>query len=439
MPSTSKNIQKIGDKMQMRKIRKYSVISLLLTLILAVPVLSVGKISPAVDIIAADYTMAKSGLVGQNIEFTKTDFKEALGVSSVGKITITGLPASTEGTLKLGSQPVSVGQVISERNLDVLKFVPLGGDEITAKFTFRRGKNTGGMEYECALYTLKAVNLAPSVNGDKSVSTDIPVYSGVTFLGTVPASDPEGDTMTFEIISDAAHGKVKLTDRKRGYFEYTSAEDYKGRDSFTVRVTDKYGNRSETAKIILSVSPAKENEVFADMGDHWATSAVITCVREGIIEGASVGEKFYPDEYLSRGEFLHLAMNAAGCNGFTGIYTGFADDSDIPAEYKGSVALAETLGIIDGVETETGLKFYPNNQITRCEAAVILSRITGISAGGEVAVFADSADIPVWAVSAMQGLHSKGILRGMGEGRIGAYSSLTRGAAAQMIASAIMY
>lgn len=425
--------------MQKKKLRRYSLISISLALILAVPVLAGSKISPAVDIIAADFTMAKSGLVGENIEFTKADFKEALGVSSVGKITITGLPSSSEGTLKLGAQPVSVGQVISERNLDVLKFVPLGGDEVTAKFTFRRGKNTGGTEYECALYTLKTVNLAPEAAPDKAAATDIPVYSGVTYLGTVPAADPEGDPMTFELLSDAAHGKVTLTNRERGYFEYISEADYKGRDSFTVRVTDKYGNRSEAIKITLSVSAAKENEVFADMGEHWATSAVITCVREGIIGAADVGERFYPDEYLSRGEFLHLAMNAAGCKGFSGSYTGFIDDADIPAEYKGSVALAETLGIIDGIETEAGIKFCPNNQITRCEAAVILSRITGISAVGEVAVFADSADIPVWAVSAMQGLHSKGILRGMGDGRIDAYSSLTRGAAAQMIAASIMY
>ncbi len=423
----------------MQNFRKYSVVSLLLAMTLAVPVLANHKLSPAVDIIAADYTMAKSGLVGQDIEFTKNDFKESLGLSSVGKITITSIPSSAEGTLKLGARPVSVGQVISERNLDVLKFVPLGGDEITAKFTFRRGKNTGGAEYECALYTLKTVNSAPVVNPDKEVSASIPVYSGVTHLGTVQASDPEGDNMTFEIISDADHGEVKLTDRKRGYFEYTSADNYKGRDSFTVRVTDKYGNRSETAKITLLVSQPAANEVYADMGEHWATSAVITCVREGVIEAASVGEKFYPDEYLSRGEFLHLAMNAAGCKGFTGIYTGFADDSAIPTEYKGSVALAETLGIIDGVETEAGIMFYPNNQITRCEAAVILSRITGITGQGEVAVFADSADIPVWAVSAMQGLYNKGIIRGVGGGKINAYSSLTRGAAAQMIASAIMY
>ncbi len=61
----------------MQNFRKYSVVSLLLAMTLAVPVLANHKLSPAVDIIAADYTMAKSGLVGQDIEFTKNDFKES--------------------------------------------------------------------------------------------------------------------------------------------------------------------------------------------------------------------------------------------------------------------------------------------------------------------------------------------------------------------------
>lgn len=405
--------------------------------VLAAPCFAKGKLSPALDIIVTEYSMAKSGLVGEDIEFTKEDFSESLGVSSVGKITVTSLPEPTAGRLQLGGSAVSVGQVISERNLDVLKFVPYGSGEITAKFTFCRGGETTGTEYACDLYTLKSVNHAPIINPDKETAVDLPVYSGVTYLGSVGANDPENDPITFEVISEPDHGSLVFTDRKRGYFEYTAAENYSGRDSFTVRVVDKYGNRSETAKITVRVSEAKDGEVFSDMENHWANSAVITCVRNGIIKEASDGEKFYPDEYLSRAEFLHIAMNAAGCGGFKGHYTGFSDDDDIPTEYKGSVAIAQTLGIIDGIETEAGVKFYPNNQITRCEAAVIISKITGISAGDDVAVFADSSDVPVWARSAMQGLYSKGILRGVGDGQLNAYASLTRGAAVQLIASAI--
>lgn len=422
--------------------KKYLVSAAVLTGIvvsLAIPCMAKGKLSPALDIISNEHTMAKSGIIGTDIEFSKEDFSESLGVSSIGKITIASIPESHLGRLQLGAHAVSVGQVISEGNLDALKFVPYGSDEITAKFTFHRGKGMGGPEYECAIYTLRTVNSTPTISTDTSAVTgDLTVYSGVTHLGSIKASDKENDPLTFEIVSDAAHGAVKLTDRARGYYEYTADANYSGRDSFTVRVTDKFGNRSDVRKISFKVSKPTDNEVFSDMGKHWANSAVITCVRQGIIDTATAGEKFYPDEYISRGEFLYLAMNAAGCGGFSGSYTGFADDADIPEKYKGCVALADTLGIINGVETDAGVKFYPNNQITRSEAAVILSRITGIDAGGEVAVFADENDIPAFAKSAMRALYAAGILRGVGEGRLDAYSPLTRGAAVQLVASAIM-
>ena len=399
---------------------------------IGIPVGAYGSLSPALDIIAAEFTMAKSGLVGTGIYFEKEDFAAALDVEKVGKITITSLPDATLGRLQLGSRYVEVGQTISERNLDSLKFVQYGSGEVEASFKFTRGSDVYGTAYECALYTLTKVNTAPSVEANVNASKDgATAYSGVTHLGAIRAEDREGDSLTFEIMKNAAHGTVRLTDKARGYYEYTSEDGFVGKDSFTVRVTDKYGNRSSEAKITVAVVSADENEVYADMDGHWANAAVISCVKAGVIDAAQAGDKFYPDAYISRAQFLALAMSAAGYTGFSIPSTGFADDADIPAEYKGCIAAAEALGIIGGIESADGLRFYPNNQITRCEAAVILSRLTGIS-GGAVSVFADEA-IPAWAEGAMVGLYNAGILRGMGDGTLGAYTPITRGAAAQLV------
>ncbi len=398
----------------------------------ALPVSASGSLSPALNIIAADFTMAKSGLIGTGIYFEKEDFAAALGVENVGKITIASLPEPTLGRLQLGSRYVEVGQTISERNLDSLKFVQYGSGEVEASFKFTRGSDVYGTAYECALYTLASVNTAPTVEMGVSASTDAPTaYTGVAYLGAIRATDREGDSLTFEVLKSPSNGTVKLTDKARGYFEYTSAGGFVGKDSFTVRVTDKYGNRSTDAKITVRVEKASESEVYADMGEHWANTAVITCVKAGVIDAANTGDKFYPDAYISRAEFLALAMNAAGYTGFTIGNTGFADDADIPDEYKGCIAAAEAFGIIDGIETDTGVRFYPNNQITRCEAAVILSRLTGIT-GGAVSVFADES-IPAWAEGAMVGLYNAGILRGTGDGTLDAYTPITRGAAAQLV------
>lgn len=404
----------------------------------ALPVRADTKLSPALDIISAENAIATNGLVGTDIYFSAKELSEALGVDSVGKITIASLPEATVGRLQLGSRYVEVGQTVSERNLDALKFVPFGNDAIAASFTFCRGSDLRGAIYTCRVYTTKTVNASPVISPTDSIAasaSEIGVYSGVTHLGTVPAVDPEGDSMTFEILSAPSHGSVKLTDRTRGYYEYTSDADFEGKDSFTVCATDKYGNRSLPAKVILRVDTPSADEVFADMDGHWANSAVISCVRAGIIGNADGNELFYPNEYISRAEFLTLAMNAAGYRGFSVDQTGFSDDASIPAEYKGAIAAAEALGIIDG----TGGCFYPNNQITRAEAAVIVSRLTGISGSDSVAVFADSESVPAWAQSALYGLGNAGILRGNGNGGIDAYASVTRGAAAQMLSYMTAY
>ena len=403
---------------------------------IALPVNAAGTLSPALDIIATEFTMAKSGLVGTGIYFEKEDFAAALGVEKVGKITIASLPDATLGRLQLGSRYVEVGQTISERNLDSLKFVQYGSGEVAASFKFTRGSDPYGTAYECALYTLTSVNTAPTIETSASAWTNAATaYTGVAYLGAIRASDREGDPLTFEVIKAPSNGTVKLTDESRGYYEYTSNDGFVGGDSFTVRVTDKYGNRSANAKISVIVEKATVGEVYSDMSGHWANSAVIACVKAGVIDVAQMGDKFYPDEYISRAEFLTLAMNAAGYTGFSISNTGFEDDADIPTEYKGYIAAAEAFGFISGIESETGVRFYPNNQITRCEAAVILSRLTGIT-GGAVSVFANEA-IPAWAEGAMVGLYNAGILRGMGDGTLGAYTPITRGAAAQLVSGII--
>jgi len=398
------------------------------------PVHAESRLSPGMDVLANDFSMAVDGLVGTEVYLSKKDFANALGVENVGKITIASLPDPTLGRLQIGATYVEVGQTVAERNLDKLKFVPFGTNEIAASFGFCRGSAVNGTVYTCTVYTTKNVNTAPYFNTvNISASTPMTVYSGVTHLGSISASDNENDELSYEIVSGASNGKVKFTNKQLGYYEYTSESGYTGKDSFTVCATDKYGNRSPETKITLRIEAVKDGEVYEDMSGHYANAAVISCVRAGIIEAAHYGECFYPDEYVSRAEFLAFAMKSAGYTGFTAVNTGFTDDADIPSEYKGCIAAAKAFGFINGIETEAGKRFYPNNQITRLEAAVMLSRIFGISGSGTVAVFSDAASVPTWAVNAVGGLCEASILRGNTNGKLDIYAPVTRGAAAQMI------
>jgi hypothetical protein len=389
-------------------------------------------LSPGLKVIASEYPMIKTGVAKADIHFTAEDFAWALGVEKVSKITVTKLPDPNYGTLKLGSQNVTEGQVISGKNLSSLRFVPTTDDEIETSFSFCQGSSPLGANIDCKVFALSKINAAPVLYQPEAI--EVGVYSGIGYLGSLKASDAEGDPLRYEIVSAPSAGTIKLTDTSRGYYIYTPKAGFEGKDSFEVCVTDKYGNRSNSVKVTLRVDKPKVNELFADMEGHWANSAVITCARYGLI--TDVDGKFYPDEPMSRAEFLSLIMSAAGYTGFSIPNTGFADDDQIPNQYKGCIAAAEALGVIKGIEKDDSLYFCPNNQITRAEASVMISRLTGIELSGEsVAVFADDS-VPAWAISSMAALNSEGILRGNGKS-LAPYDIITRAAGAQL-ASAIL-
>ncbi len=68
--------------------------------------------------------------------------------------------------------------------------------------------------------------------------------------GTLSASDSDGDTLTFSIVSQPSHGSVTLTNTATGAFTYT----HYGSDSFTFEATDSVGQASNTATESVTVN-----------------------------------------------------------------------------------------------------------------------------------------------------------------------------------------
>lgn len=391
-----------------------------------------GILSPGLAVVAEKYGMVKSGLASEDIFFTGEDFADALGVGKVSSVRIRSLPPESAGILKVGSERVEAGDKISRGKLSKLRFVPGGAGE--CGFTFSVGSD--GVVYECTVYALSEPNESPVITQPEAVATG--VFSGVTYSGTLRADDPENDPVTFEIISAPKHGSVSLTDASRGYYVYTAEEGYTGADSFVAQAADKYGNKSNAVKQTLHVASFDSAYSFTDMKGHWAESAVMVCAEAGAV---SAGEAFNPSEPVSRVEFLSMIMTAAGYDGFSAAATGFADDAEIPAALRGTVAAAETIGIVSGIPMDGGVYFCPNNQITRAEASVMLARLTGLTTqNGALEVFAERAvedeSVPAWASSSMASLLSEGILRGDGSS-LAPYRAMTRAEAAQLAASVI--
>jgi hypothetical protein len=417
-----------------RKIKGTTALILLLTLI-TFPISAVS-VSPALDILANELNLVKTATAGSEINFTANDFDRALGVK-VDRITVGTLPDITAGKLYVGQDEVKSGQSINRNGFGKLRFVPSGNGELETEFTFTGESKYATRDIGCTLYILSDLNFAPTVNLVNDNYFNVSTYQNIAYYGIMKAVDPENDTLHYEIVSLPKKGLLTVTDHSYGSYKYTPTEGFTGKDSFKYIVSDKYGNISSEVTVKIKVQKNVSEVFLSDMTEHWAYNAAIKTIGDGIMntqvadDGSIV---FNPDLKVTRCEFLSMAMCAAGYTvRGNSVNTGFLDNGDIPQEYKGYVAAALERGFIQGMKTNGGYMFNPNECITRAEAALLLNNIVGLPVPAVKAVFADNNTIPVWAADAIYALNESGIMNGMGEGYISPYSTLTRAQTAQIL------
>lgn len=394
--------------------------------------------SPALHILAARTDMAVATLCGNEYYFSKDVFARCmnLDVGSVQYITIRSLPDVTQGELLMGSMRVSEGQVISAANLQMLSYVPEDDSPSSASFTFC----VNGSPYDvlCNVFVLQEINYSPtlSIAGEQALS--VSTHRDFAGYGTLAAYDPEGDPLTFEIVSAPSHGLVILTDAACGEYVYLPRLGYKGGDSFRYVVRDMYGNYSAAAEVKVQVKEPSIAVDFVDMAGRKEYNAALTMAEAGIMQGSVLDDKtyFYPEEAVSRLDFLMMAMKAIGVTSVPSVSdTGFSDDDAIPSDAKGYVAAAYSLGYIKGSDNGQGdLCFLPEETITRAQAAVILRRMVDVEDAQLTPAFADSSDIPAWAGEAISTLASMGVMMPT-KGSISPNEVVTRGQTAMMLAA----
>ncbi|MBO5845561.1 MAG: S-layer homology domain-containing protein, partial [Clostridia bacterium] len=164
-------------------------------------------------------------------------------------------------------------------------------------------------------------------------------------------------------------------------------------------------------------------------------NAALSVTEKGIMSGTQVGgvTYFYPEQTVSRGDFLVMAMKAAGIlNVSSADKTVFCDDADIPSHTKGYVATAYELGYINGTYRDGELCFLPDEPITRAEAAVIVCNIVDVATPTVAPSFEDIEDVPTFAATAISSLNYMGALR-VENGNISANETLRRGEAAELL------
>ncbi len=413
--------------------KKITAVILLVALMLgAVGILASASFGSGIASVHAEISMIKTGLFGQKLRFSDGDFKSAYGVTDFDGITVTVLPSSTEGTLLLAGRRVREGQTIKRKNLAALVFVPASGDISEASFSFVMNGAGSGEETVCQMKFIEKVNHAPDA-GELDVA--IVTQSEISYRGRLSATDPEGDELTFFVVGYPKNGSIALTSKTLGEYKYTPEDDFTGYDSFTYVARDCYGNYSEPITVDVKVIERMASTVYKDMSERSEYNAAVAMTALGIMSGDTLGDDvfFNPEGKVTKAEFVAMAMKASGIRPNSSYKMSFFDDNaEIPASLVGYVATAQRIGLIDGELNDRGLVFNPNATITSCDAAIVMSRILGVSSSGEDAVFSVNDTVPVWARPNVYAMYTLGIFDGDAD-KVNGDEEVTRAAAAEYL------
>lgn len=418
--------------------KKFTLFAILMLFILTLSVGASNKLSPAIDIIAGESQMIKTAVpYNGEINFDISDFDYPLGIN-VGSITVTALPDERVGRLMLGNLYVVQNQVIYRDDFSMLKFVQIVEDEAEATFKFK--PNNSDYEIVCSLKSLKNVNLSPVATNGESVSAW--TNMNISSFGVLAGYDPEGDDLTFEIVSYPKKGLIQITNSKAGDYKYTPYYDAKGIDVFSYRVRDSYGNYSELCTVELKIEKLRTSLVFSDIKDERYLNAIFTMCEHKLMTYRTDkdGNLFFaPDDEITKEEFVSLVMTAMGAKNVPTIErTRFADDKEISDKYKGYLEAAFSLGILAGENRVDGVYINPKSAVTTADASIIINKIIGATSKASISVFIDADEIPDKAKDSIASLTEIGVLTKT-NGKISPNSPLTRSQAAQILMSLLQF
>lgn len=373
---------------------------------------SASGFGSGVGVIANDVKIIKSGLYGMKITFSDADIKQALCINDFEKLTVTKLPPTSDGTLMLAGRRISEGTSIKRKNLPALVFIPTSRDVSETSFKISVDGYADGCEVDFVLKFTDKVNYEPNISEEYADSLALLTQREIGVYGKMHAEDAEGDEIEYMIVSYPKSGVLTVTDKENGEYLYTPGNSYTGNDSFVYVARDEWGNYSKAQKVSITVSERMSEIEYADMTDRPEYNAAVAMTAMGIMGGEIIGDGIYfnPDEAVSRAEFVAMAMKSLGIRPTSSLSaTYFDDDDSIPSPLRAYIATAQKEGIINGRFEDGKLLFKPNAEITKYDAAVIMSKLLGPISEGEISTFANESDIPVWARSGVYAMCTAGI------------------------------
>ncbi len=354
--------------------KRITILMLCITLFIC-PVVQAERVSD--PLVANDFI--KDTPVNTTLNLTARDFIQSVNPpegGSLSHITLEQLPNPESGTLRLGTDPVSLNVGIPTSQLDRLNFVPAKDYRGEAIFTWNAHYGTSAVSPYPSAVTIR-------IGGTESTPDNAETSS--------PSPTPSPNA-TPEIPPDTTPVQKPL--------QYEDMLDHWGAYS-------------------AGMLGAEGVIVGEEIGGHFY---------------------FYPDKVLTRMDFIILANSIFGVKTKDSTANNPFADEDIPAYMLRQAIAAYENGIISGKSEHGKLYVRPFETLTRAEAVKILDNGLKLEHQvTEELSFADTDSIPLWAVQAIKNMEAYGIVKGFGDNTFRPYAHITKAQAAELLYQVYKY
>lgn len=350
--------------------------------------------------------------------FSAEDFA---GEEALAGICLTDVPE--DGTLRLGSRVLRPGDILTAGQVAEMTFSPLDTEADQAA-------QVGYLPiYESHVAPASAMTIAIRGKEDKppvAENSAMETYKNLPNTGTLKASDPEGQPLTYTVTRQPKRGTVTIAEN--GSFTYTPKKNKIGIDSFTYTATDPAGKVSREATVTITILKPTDASQYTDTVGQDCRFAAEWMRHTGIFVGETVAEQtcFSPEREVTRGEFVTMLVKALDVPVDEGLtYTGCIDE--IPEWLQPYLAAAMRAGFTAGLPNQEA--FGADEVISGAEVCVMLQNALDLPWQQETGAETDSSLLD-WAAASVSAVHTGGFA-------LDANAPLTRAEAAQVLYQAV--
>ena len=200
------------------------------------------------ETVTKEVTIAITNVNDVAPEFTSdATFSAAENQTAIGTVTATDAEGD-EVTFTISGDELAI------TSAGVLTFVSAPDYETTTSYsaTVTASDGTNSTTQEITVNVTNVNDVAPEFTSDATFSA----AENQTAIGTVTATDAEGDEVTFTISGD------ELAITSAGVLTFVSAPDYETKDAYTATVTASDGTNSTTQSITVNVTDVNEAPAF---------------------------------------------------------------------------------------------------------------------------------------------------------------------------------